>query len=135
MERQTLLFDEKRVFQFVLMEQALWLTIAAPDVMAAQFDRVAQLSLLPNVQVTVIPLGTGLDCSPLTPFALLDDSMVTIGLTASMVNLRAKEDVALYAGLFGRLSEAALPPDDVRDWLASHAARYSEAMRLSRPSA
>jgi transcriptional regulator with XRE-family HTH domain len=58
-ERQALLTrDNPPEFSFVLSESALRRQIGGPDVMAAQLTQLAELALLPNISIQVIPFDT-----------------------------------------------------------------------------
>lgn len=129
MERQAVLFDDDRRFQFVIMEQALWLTVAELKVMTAQFDRIGQLADLPNVEIRIVPLGTPIDCCPLTPFVMLDDEMVIVDFAASALNLRGTQEVASHTALFERVRSVALTTKETKPWLDSHSRRYAKTIR------
>lgn len=129
MERQSTLFDEDRKFQFVLMEQALWFSVAPAKVMSAQFDRILQLSELTNVEIRVVPLGTTLDCCPITPFSIIGDEIVMVDLAASALNLRGDQEIASHVALFDRVRKAALPKSETSSWLSGFSRRYARSIR------
>lgn len=54
-ERQTILYEEGRVFAFLLAEQVLRTPVGGAEVLAAQRDRLVSLSRLPTVELAVLP--------------------------------------------------------------------------------
>jgi transcriptional regulator with XRE-family HTH domain len=54
-QRQQILFEKGRRFEFLIAEAAL-LWAPEPDVMAAQRDRLLSLATLPNVEIAVLPV-------------------------------------------------------------------------------
>ena len=57
LERQAILHDKSKHFEFLLTESALRWQLCEPSVMAVQLDRLVSLSRLPNVRIGVLPFG------------------------------------------------------------------------------
>jgi transcriptional regulator with XRE-family HTH domain len=51
LERQAVLLDESKNFEFLLTESAIRWQLCKPSIMALQLDRLASLSRLPNVRI------------------------------------------------------------------------------------
>jgi hypothetical protein len=57
-DRQVILYDETRRFEFIMTGAALYWRPGPASLMRAQLDRVSAVAALTNVTVGVIPLGT-----------------------------------------------------------------------------
>lgn len=124
LERQQILCDETRRFEFVLAEQVLrW--APAPGVMAEQLDRLLSVSTLPTVQLAVLPIDRS--GGPMAwpgfiyrePVDGTDDGpYVTIELLHGGPTVRDPEAVGYYAQLWSQLWGAALHGDDARELIA-----------------
>lgn len=105
MQRQQVLYDTTKTFQFVVTEAALRLLLCPPTAMLAQLDRLLGLTGMPHVSVGVIPFGVRLPTTPQNSFILFDDSLAVVetfvgetmhhgdeaaGYAAAMVELAAE---------------------------------------------
>lgn len=119
LERQAILHDESKRFEFLLTEQALRWPRCEPSVMAMQLDRLVSVSRLSPVRVGVLPLsmetvGNG----PMSTFVTYDDRLVTVELFSGTLVLRDPKDVEYYRELFDYFVEHALWDDDARTFIA-----------------
>jgi transcriptional regulator with XRE-family HTH domain len=116
MERQALLDDENRRFDFLITEQVLaW--SPGPGVMAAQRGRLAAAALLPSVRLGVLPIAAaaGLPWHNFVLYFPADNGgspYVTAELIEGAHEVSDSVDVALYAALWDRLWAAAVVGDD-----------------------
>ncbi|MGQ0775322.1 MAG: helix-turn-helix domain-containing protein [Pseudonocardiales bacterium] len=113
MDRQLLLYEGTRRFEFVIAEAALRWRVGPPYVMLAQLDRITAVASLDSVDVRVIPLDTELDAWHEHEFNLKDDRtdddpVVTVETQTSQVTTIDPTEVAFYREAFARLREAAL---------------------------
>jgi hypothetical protein len=58
MDRQVILYDETRHFEFVIGAAAMHWRLGSATLMRAQLDRLSGVTGLANVTVGIIPLGT-----------------------------------------------------------------------------
>jgi transcriptional regulator with XRE-family HTH domain len=132
-ERQALLTRENAAqFTFVLSESALRRVIGGPKVMAEQLRHLAELSLLPNVDIQVIPFDT-LSYEPLGyNFIVLrfdHDSatdIVYIEMYDNAVYLdKPSEAVRQYVELQRRLQAIALGPVESRNFMVELAGQFA----------
>ncbi|MFG1699419.1 helix-turn-helix domain-containing protein [Nonomuraea sp. NPDC049309] len=100
MQRQEILYDRTRTFRFVVTEAALRTTLAPPDVMRGQLDRLLAVSTLPNVEFGVIPFDAELPSSPINGFWIYNESMVAVATMTKDLVLRDPEDIAFYVRAF-----------------------------------
>ncbi len=113
MDRQAILHNESRRFEFLIAEAALRWRLGPPDVMLAQLDRIGLVATLPNVAVGLIPQIAEVTGWPDTGFIIYEDreeqdpivhtETLTAGLTIS-----DSEDVERYRRTFDRLRESAV---------------------------
>lgn len=74
MERQAILYDPSRSFEFILAESALrWRPAnAGVPVLAAQYDRLAVVAGLANVDIGILPSGVPMESTLSPSFVLYD---------------------------------------------------------------
>ena len=80
LERQAILHDKSKDFEFLLTESALRWQLCEPSVMAVQLDRLVSPSRLPNIRIGVLPFGIQVGDGPYHTFVIYDDHIVTIEL-------------------------------------------------------
>ncbi|MGH3534938.1 MAG: DUF5753 domain-containing protein, partial [Pseudonocardiaceae bacterium] len=132
-ERHGLLTRENPAqFCFVLSESALRRVIGGPTVMYEQLRHIAELALLPNVDIQVIPFDT-LSYEPLRyAFTVLRfdhnsaTDLVYIEMFDNAVYLdRPPEAVRRYADLQRRLQAIALGPVESRNFIVELAGQFA----------
>jgi transcriptional regulator with XRE-family HTH domain len=114
-ERQTVLYDQGRNFEFLLTEGALRWRPGPPELMLAQLDRLLSVMTLPNVAVGVLPQGRRqvvLHTNGFTIFDVLDDPFVLVETLTRELHLREDGDLAAYRAAFARAREAAASGSD-----------------------
>ena len=122
--RQELLHDPAHRFTLLVTEGALgWRGGTRAD-MAAQVDRIAEVSMLPNVRVGVVPWGVRASVFPMHGWDLHDERAVIYGTVDATAVLTEPRDVRRYVELTDQISNLAVFDDEVRELLARVAARY-----------
>jgi len=110
MQRQQVIYEPGRRFEFVLTEAALRIGAAPAPVMTGQLDRLNVLSQLPNITLGVIPLGAMLPLLPQNGFTILDDRVI-VETHASEIVVAGAEAQA-YNGFADALMAEALTGED-----------------------
>jgi hypothetical protein len=118
MQRQQVLYDQGKRFEFLLLESALRLRVCPAEVQRGQLGHLLALSTLSNVELGVIPADSQLATAPMHGFWIFDDELVLVETIAAELMLRESEDIALYGSVFGALREAASFDDEMRLVLA-----------------
>lgn len=111
MNRQALLYDPARSFEFVIAEWALGYRAGAPDVMLGQAAKILDTMALPNVSIAVIPSGTDPGTVALSGFVIYDPPSgpwVLAELLTGESEIHAAAEVAVYEAAFARLRDAAV---------------------------
>lgn len=125
MERQPILYDASRRFEFILTEPALRWHAGPADVLPPQWDKIASIATLATVTVRVIPLAAQWHLVPTGAFTLYEErGQEPAKATVEVVNVREKtEDVKPFRDELGLLRRSALSGDEaiafIRD-LAAH---------------
>lgn len=122
--RQGVLYDQSKVFEFIITEAALRLLPCPPHVMLGQLDRLMSMDL-PNVTLGIIPFGTELQMMPYNGFLLLDDDL-TVETWAGKDEERAGDESAVHARIFDLLMAEAVTGDEARRLIARAAASLRE---------
>lgn len=100
LERQGVLFEQGRSFEFLLTEGALRLCPGPPALAAAQGDRLRVLSALPNVRIGIVPAAaTALQVFPLYGFTLHDGTTVAVETYTGELLLTRVEEIAAHAAV------------------------------------
>nr|MDT0660092.1 helix-turn-helix transcriptional regulator [Micromonospora sp. DSM 115978] len=116
-QRQQVLYDSTKRFQFVITESVLRMVLCPVDVMRGQLDRLAALIGLSNIELGVIPAGSRLPLAPLHGFVMFDDA-VTVETWAEEQTLRNAADTDRFGAIFDQLRRAARYGEQVRPMLA-----------------
>lgn len=106
--RQELLSEPGRRWQFVIGETALWSPPGTREVQADQLDRLVEVSDLGGVEIGVIPLKAPMPVLPLSGFRLLDDEFVFVESLAGEQRLDDPVQIAPIIRAFEALREAAV---------------------------
>lgn len=135
LERQAILYDETKRFEFLLAEGVLRWRLGAIGPHLAQLDRLVAVSTLPNVdvailpQTTVVPAWHGHGFVIFSRIHLADDdaadadddgdTLVYVETLTQELRVGDPDDVALYLEVFERLRSQATSGEDSRRLLAS----------------
>jgi hypothetical protein len=113
MERQTILYDQTRRFDFLVTEGALRWRPGDMD-MRPQIDRLFSMASLPNVAVSVVPYGSGRMPlqHPFVMWELEDETLITVETYSAELQVRDPADVQRYQDVWARLMEDAVGGDE-----------------------
>ncbi len=114
MQRQQLLYDGAKRFEFLLAEPVLRWMICPPEVMRGQLDRLQTVVGLPNVRFGIVPLApqAPIPTTPQNSFQLYDD--VAIVETFIGETLYRDAEAAAYARVMDRLWDEAVTGEEAR---------------------
>jgi Domain of unknown function (DUF5753)/Helix-turn-helix domain len=118
LERQAVLHEGSKQFEFLLTESAVRWQLCEPSIMALQIDRLVSLSLLPNVRLGILRLDGRVEDGPYHTFVIYDRRLVTIELFTGRLVLRDPKDVDHYSALFEFFSNHAIWEQGARGLLA-----------------
>ncbi|MDO0913209.1 helix-turn-helix transcriptional regulator [Streptomyces sp. DT2A-34] len=124
LERQSVLYDTSKRFTFILTEQAVRWPFLPPAAMAMQIDRLISISLLPNIQLGVIPLDGHMATAPLNTFTIYDTRIATVETQTGVMVFRDHRDVSAYLNEFGTYEGYALFGEEGRERLSDWATRF-----------
>lgn len=125
MERQAILFDESKKFDFILTESALRWRPGSIAVSLAQLDRIGSLAKLPNVTVGVVPWANQAVAKPLHSFAIVRyGEYVEVQVETLTAELTAADpgDVEAYEAFFEHQRDHAVYDAALDDLLSGVAA-------------
>lgn len=132
-ERQLVLYEPGRRFEFIVTEAALrWRpgTDDNPRMLAAQLAHIASMCTLDTVRLGVIPWKRAAQICPMHGFVMRGepgtDEDVTVGIytTTRQLKIRDQAEVAVYLDLWDKLCEDAVFGEDARDVLRSLAQEF-----------
>jgi hypothetical protein len=110
-ERQTILYDQSKRFEFLLTETALRWRPGPVDMMRAQLDKLISIASLPNVSLGILMLDQEAPDAFLHPFVLFDlddDALVTVETYSAEMQVNDPQEVAVYRRTLERLREIAV---------------------------
>jgi len=128
LERQAVLHDKTKTFEFLLTESAIRWRLCEPSVMAVQIDHLVSLSRLPNIRIGVLPLSARVPDGAFHTFVTYDRRLVTAELFTGQLVLRDPKDIDHYHALYDFFSSYATWEDEARVTLTS----LADAFRTSR---
>ena len=108
LERQGVLFEQGRSFEFLLTENALRLCPGPSTLAATQTDRLRVLAALPGVKIGIVPAAaTAQQVFPLYGFTLHDGAAVAVETFTGELLLTRAEDIAAHATVLDGYAETA----------------------------
>ena len=131
-ERQQILFEPERRYEFVLPYAALWWQPgpdSAPRILAAQLRQMASLSTLDTVRLGIIPQAAPASVCITHGFTVVgepghdDEVEVTVDTITRELHIRDEPQVATYLRAWELLSESAVFDDGARELLGGISAQ------------
>lgn len=122
MERQKILREPGRQFQYVLVEGALRWRPGPEEVMAEQRDHLLTAAQLPGVSIAVIPFDQQASAPYIHPFTIYESPEAPLVLTEQYTGeIFIDEDphITVYRRTFELLRESALTDDRAADFIRS----------------
>jgi transcriptional regulator with XRE-family HTH domain len=111
MNEQSILYDPKRAFTFVICESALRYKPVTPEMMRAQAEKINTVATLPNVSVAVLPCAAETGLIIQSGFAIYEapeESLVLVELLGGETMFTWEADVQRYRDAFTQISKAAV---------------------------
>jgi transcriptional regulator with XRE-family HTH domain len=118
MQRQEVLYDQSKTFEFVITEAALRLLPCPVQVMSGQLVKLLSLDL-DNVTLGIIPMGVPLVMPTVNSFLMLDD--VVIVESYGSEDQGGEDESAVYARIFGALMTESVTGEEARRLIAAAA--------------
>ncbi|MFI7232633.1 helix-turn-helix domain-containing protein [Nonomuraea angiospora] len=134
LDRQLILYDESKQFEFLITEAALRWRPGPPRLLLAQLDRISSLNTLENVSIGLIPLATEAVASMAHAFVMFetddpqtaheegDDvergTVVTVETVHANLVVKGDESVGLYRTRWSLLRQMAVFDEEARTFLA-----------------
>lgn len=125
MDRQRILYAEDTDIELLIDEAILyWRPEGSRSVLAAQLDRLIQLTSTAPMRLGIVPLGAQSAPPPVNGFVIFDlpddEHIVLVETFAAELRHDDPRDVAIYEELFESLTNAALFGDEARELLLGH---------------
>ena len=124
LERQAVLYDRAKRFTFILTEQAVTWPYIPEQAMAMQLDRLASVSLMPNVRLGIIPKAGHKPACPMNTFTIYDSRIATVETSTGAMVFRDYRDVSAYLNEFSVYEGYALFGESARERLAKWADEF-----------
>jgi len=125
MERQTILYDQRKRFEFIITEGALRWRPGPPELMAAQIDRLVSVASLPNVSLGVLLLDQEAPDAYLHPFVVFeldDDTLITVETLSAELQVNEPQEIQVYRRTLERYRSAAQWADQALQMMRTLAA-------------
>ena len=130
LRRQEILYDQAKRVQVVLSEGALRTLVVAPEVLAAQLDKLLAVSRLPSVELGVISFGQRVPAYTLGGFRVYDEGLIVVEAIDEERYLSREEkpgEVGAFLEAFDALMAEAVTGDEARRLITAAAADLREA--------
>jgi transcriptional regulator with XRE-family HTH domain len=111
MERQTVLYDQRKRLEFIITEGALRWRPGPPELMAAQLDRLISVATLPNISLGVLMLDQEAPDAYLHPFVIFeldDEALITVETLSAELQINEPQEMEVYRRTLERYRGAAL---------------------------
>ena len=113
MQRQNILYDSERRFEFLVTEAALRTRYGSTQIMISQLNRLHAVLGMHNVRFGIIPQTAVLPAAPVHGFWVLDD-LVNVETFHTEASTRNAEDLAFYGRILDALWELAVEGDEAQ---------------------
>jgi transcriptional regulator with XRE-family HTH domain len=111
MNNQAIIYDPSRTFEYVITEAALRYRAGPPEVMRAQGEKILSAMSLPNMTISVLPVGASpavLVQSGFVIYRIPDNTLILVELLTTETQIRTVGDVRLYERAFDLLKESSV---------------------------
>jgi transcriptional regulator with XRE-family HTH domain len=108
MQRQQILYDRNRQFDFLIAEMAAMSRFCEPSIVIRQLDRLKVLSALPNVKMGFIPNRSALPRAPINSFVVFDSSTAILESFTGEISTSDDQDVETYHNIFDEFAKVAV---------------------------
>jgi transcriptional regulator with XRE-family HTH domain len=112
MQRQQLLYNVGKQFEFLLAEPVLRWLLCPAEVMHGQLDRLQTVVGLPNVRFGILPMGVRLETTPQNSFQMYDDLAIVETFVGE--TMHHEEEAAMYGRALNLLWAEAVVGEDAR---------------------
>ena len=113
MQRASILQDNRRLFHFVIYENAIRTAFAPPEVKTPQLRHLISRATQPNVHLGILPIRTA-HHAIMNEFTMIDDRTVDVETHTAILKAEQPAEVDLYNRLFGHYSKLALYGQEAR---------------------
>jgi transcriptional regulator with XRE-family HTH domain len=113
MQRASILQDSRRLFHFVIYENAIRTAFAPPEVKTPQLRHLISRATQPNVHLGILPIRT-VHHAIMNEFTMIDDRTVDVETHTAILKAEQPAEVDLYNRLFGHYSKLALYGQEAR---------------------
>jgi transcriptional regulator with XRE-family HTH domain len=114
MERARILADSRRLFHFVIYENAIRTVLAPPDIKVSQLRHLLGVATQPNVHLGVLPIRTA-HYAIMNAFTMIDDKAVDVETHTAIIKAEQPAEIGLYGRIFAHYSKLALYGQQVRE--------------------
>jgi transcriptional regulator with XRE-family HTH domain len=128
-QRQEVLDDLRKQFDFVIAESVLATVVGSPAEMMGQLQRIRGVASQDNVRISILPWNAAVAFPPLHGFHVFDDRAVVIDLISTTVVSRGSEDVKVYRTVFDHFQDRATT--DITAIIDRYMYRYADAARTA----
>jgi transcriptional regulator with XRE-family HTH domain len=116
MGRARILQDSRRLFHFVIYENAIRTALAPPDIKTQQLGHLLTIASQPNVHLGIMRIRTA-HYAIMNAFTMLDDRTVDVETHTAIIKAEQPAEVDLYSRLFAHYSKLAVYGRQAREIL------------------
>lgn len=107
MRRQDILWDDRRSFDFIIHEIALYAYFGKPSDRMAQLDRLERIASLPHISLGIIPISNTMPPLDLPNFSIFDSRLLLTSMGFKEFTSDDPRDLAEYRRIFHELNHSA----------------------------
>jgi transcriptional regulator with XRE-family HTH domain len=128
-QRQEVLYDARKQFEFVIAENVLATPVGSPADMLAQLQRIRTVTEQENIEIAILPSDAEVDFRALHGFHLFDDRVVFIDLISTTVVSRGHGSLRVYRSVFDHFRARATT--ELAPILDRYVIKYANAARAA----
>lgn len=117
LQRQQLLYDQAKQWEFLLAEPVLRWMLGPADVMRGQLDRLQTVIGAPNIRFGIIPMGRELATTPQNAFQVYDDLVIVETFLGE--TFHTGPDADTYCKAMDRLWDEAVSGEQAREFIVN----------------
>ena len=122
-QRARIINDSRRLFHFVIYENAIRTTLAAPDIKKPQLRHLLSIATQPNVHLGILPIRTA-HYAIMNAFTMIDDKTVDVETHTAIIKAEQPAEVSLYSRLFEHYSKLAAYGQQARELIRDEIKQY-----------
>ena len=128
MERQAVLYETTKKFQFIILESALRTNVISSESMIHQLNKIRVISHQPNVDIKIVPDDIQLPLLVSSPFVIYDQDLLHVDSSIGNIGTAVQPAIDEHLKIFTSFEKQSLQDYNAQKFLASRVEALKEAL-------